>query len=324
MQTGRSRIRHEDYTIGWVCALSVELAAAQEMLDEEHQGFSDEESIYTLGRIGEHNVVIASLPEGQPGTHSAAVVATRMKSTFKSIRFGLMVGIGGGVPGEEIDIRLGDVVVGVPHKLHSGVVQYDFGRATPSGFERTGTLNRPPAILLNAVTEMRARHFRAKSRLLEFASKFNGLPMFTRENAGHDVLYEAGYNHIGGSRCNQCSDTRVVKRQPRSSSQQVMVHYGTIASGNQVIRNATERDKVSSEFGGVLCFEMEAAGLMNSFPCLVIRGICDYADSHKNKKWQAYAAATAAACAKEVLSVIPPAEVTKARTVDETIQAASS
>jgi nucleoside phosphorylase len=58
---------------------------------------------------------------------------------------------------------------------------------------------------------------------------------------------------------------------------------------------------------------------MNSFPCLVIRGICDYADSHKNKKWQGYAAATAAACAKELLSVIPAAEVAATRTVDEHI-----
>jgi hypothetical protein len=48
---------------------------------------------------------------------------------------------------------------------------------------------------------------------------------------------------------------------------------------------------------------------MNSFPCLVVRGICDYADSHKNKKWQAYAAGTAAAYAKELLSVIPAADV---------------
>jgi nucleoside phosphorylase len=46
---------------------------------------------------------------------------------------------------------------------------------------------------------------------------------------------------------------------------------------------------------------MEAAGLMNSFPCLVIRGICDYADSHKDDLWQRYAAATAAAYAKELL-----------------------
>ena len=56
---------------------------------------------------------------------------------------------------------------------------------------------------------------------------------------------------------------------------------------------------------GVLCVEMEAAGLMDDFPCLVIRGICDYADSHKNKRWQPYAAATAAAYAKELLSTIP-------------------
>jgi hypothetical protein len=92
-------------------------------------------------------------------------------------------------------------------------------------------------------------------------------------------------------------------------AQEVVVHYGTIASGNQVIRNATQRDGLSADLGGILCFEMEAAGLMNSFPCLVVRGICDYADSHKNKKWQAYAAGTAAAYAKELLSVIPAADV---------------
>jgi nucleoside phosphorylase len=96
-----------------------------------------------------------------------------------------------------------------------------------------------------------------------------------------------------------------------------MVHYGTIASGNQVIRDGLQRDRLSSELGNILCFEMEAAGLMNSFPCLVIRGICDYADSHKNKKWQPYAAATAAAYAKEILSVIPAAEVATTRTADE-------
>ena len=98
-----------------------------------------------------------------------------------------------------------------------------------------------------------------------------------------------------------------------------MGSYGTIASGNQVIKDGLTRDRLSSELGGVLRFEMEAAGLMNSFPCLVIRGICDYADSHKNKRWQGYAAATAAACAKEVLSTIPAAEVAKTRTVDEAI-----
>jgi nucleoside phosphorylase len=59
----------------------------------------------------------------------------------------------------------------------------------------------------------------------------------------------------------------------------------------------------------VLCFEMEAAGLMSHFPCLVIRGICDYSDSHKNKKWQGYAAMAAAAYARDVLLQIAPNKV---------------
>ena len=50
-----------------------------------------------------------------------------------------------------------------------------------------------------------------------------------------------------------------------------------------------------------ICFEMEAAGLVDSFPCLVIRGVSDYADSHKNDRWQGYAAAVASAYAKELL-----------------------
>ena len=102
------------------------------------------------------------------------------------------------------------------------------------------------------------------------------------------------------------------------------MHYGTIASGNQVMKSAVVRDKVSSKLSGVLCFEMEAAGLMNNFPCLVIRGICDYADSHKNNQWQAYAAGTAAAYAKELLSAIPAAHVMKTRRAEEAMSGASS
>jgi hypothetical protein len=138
---------------------------------------------------------------------------------------------------------------------------------------------------------------------LEYVFKLNSLPTFTREDAGSDILFEAGYNHVGGAACEQCSKGRVMERQSR---------------GNR------EVDRVSSELGGVLCFEMEAAGLMNSFPCLVVRGICDYADSHKNKQWQAYAAGTAAAYAKEVLSVIPAAEMAQTRTVEEVTRGVNS
>jgi nucleoside phosphorylase len=320
-----SKLRREDYTVGWVCALPVELAAAQEMLDEEHDTpryDARDTNLYTCGRVGDHNVVIACLPEGQTGTNSAAAVAVQMNMAFPSTRFGLMVGIGGGVPSEEVDIRLGDVVISKPHKVHGGVVQYDSGKATPSGFERTGSLNTPPTVLLNAVVNLRAKHMRGKRRLGEYLSKLDSLPDFTREAAGPDALFNAAYDHKKGvTTCDECDSSCLADREPRM--RELVVHYGTIASGNQVMRTAAERDRVSAELGGVLCFEMEAAGLMNSFPCLVIRGICDYADSHKNKRWQPYAAATAAACAKEVLSAIPPAEVAESHTADAAIREAS-
>ena len=321
----RRRLRHEEYTVGWVCALPIELAAAQEMLDEEHEVLEQDEkdnNLYSLGRIGDHNVVIVCLPAGLMGNNPAATVATQMRSAFRSMRFGLMVGIGGGVPSAEADIRLGDVVVSQPHQGYGGVIQYDAGKATPSGFRCTAFVNSPPQVLLGAVAMMRANRLRGKSNFSENISRFRHLPEFTRDAAGPDVLFEATYNHVGGSTCQSCSSTKQVDR-PQRESEEVVVHYGIIASGNQVMRDGSTRDRVSQEFGGVLCFEMEAAGLMNSFPCLVIRGICDYADSHKNKKWQAYAAATAAACAKEVLSAIPPVDVAKARTVDETMTATS-
>ncbi|KAF2183611.1 hypothetical protein K469DRAFT_582074 [Zopfia rhizophila CBS 207.26] len=135
------RLRRDEYTVGWICALPVELAAAQEMLDEEHNDLErdeNDENLYSLGSIGGHNVVIVCLPAGRIGNNPAAAVATQMRATFKGIRFCLMVGIGGGVPSAE------------PHGISGGVVQYDLGKATPSGFDRTGSLNSPPQILLGA------------------------------------------------------------------------------------------------------------------------------------------------------------------------------
>jgi nucleoside phosphorylase len=318
------RLPRDAYTVGWVCALPVELAAAQEMLDEEHRDLErdladNDENLYALGSISGHNVAIVCLPAGRIGNNPAASVSTQMRATFKAIRFGLMVGIGGGVPSAEADIRLGDVVVSQPHKVYDGVVQYDVGKTTPSGFERTGSLNSPPQILLSAVAKVQSNELRGQSQLSTHVSKLERIARFQRVKAGPDVLFEAAYDHVGRDTCDQCSVDRHEVRQPRES-EEVAVYYGTIASGNQVMRSAAERDRLSAELGGVLCFEMEAAGLMNSFPCLVIRGICDYADSHKNKRWQLYAAATAAAYAKEVLSMIPAAELAETHTVEEAIR----
>jgi len=315
-------LRFQDYTVGWVCALPIELAAAAELLDDEHADppqDPNDTNLYTLGRIGEHNTVIACLPAGQIGPGAAAAVAVQMKLKFTAIRFSLMVGIGGGVPSSSSDVRLGDVVISQPFMEHGGVVQYDFGKTGPNGFTRTGFLNTPPIVLLHAVSKLAANHYRGRSNLSTYLSTITRLPRFAYENTGSDILFKSIYNHAGGPTCTRCDKDNTVQRAARKS-EEIVIHYGTIASGNQVVKDGVTRDRLSEELGGILCFEMEAAGLMNSFPCLVIRGICDYADSHKNKRWQPYAAATAAACAKEIMSIIPASKVAKARTMDDAIE----
>ena len=297
------------------------------MLDEEHDDLERDtvdydDNLYKLGLIAGHNVVIVCLPAERVGHNSVAVVATQMKAAFKGIRFGLMVGIGAGVPSAEVDIRLGDVEISKPNKTFGGVVQYDFGKMTPSGLDRTGSLNIPPQILLSAVAKMRANELQGKSKVCENIDKLGRIPRFRRSKAGPDVLFNVSYDHEDGQTCNGCRTDRHECRQPRNA--EVVSHYGTIASENQVMENAAERDKISAELGGVIRFEMEAAGLLDSFPCLIIRGICDCADSHKNKMWQPYTAGIAAAYAREVLSVIPPTDVGNIQTVGDDIQSASS
>lgn len=115
-------LSHNDYTIGWICALEVEFAAAEAMLDEIHPALlrvGNDPNVYNLGRIGLHNVAITCLPTGGLGTNGAATAAAHLLRSFPKLRFGLMVGIGGGVPSEpssdpDDDIRLGDIVISKP------------------------------------------------------------------------------------------------------------------------------------------------------------------------------------------------------------------
>ncbi|KAL5043123.1 nucleoside phosphorylase domain-containing protein [Aspergillus fruticulosus] len=285
------------------------------MLDKLHPTLpqpKNDQNVYTLGELHGHNVVIACLPSGVYGTWSASIVAVQMLNTFPAIRFSLLVGIGGGVPSNGLDIRLGDVVVSKPTNIYGGVVQYDYGKTIGTGrFQRTGSSNKPPSILLAGISRLEADHFIGSSQipayLAQMTARYPATERVSRPGSEYDILFDAGYRHHNPQDrdCRQCDPDRRVQRSPRSSHSP-LIHYGLIASGSQVMRDGLVRDQISRELGGsVMCFEMEAAGLMDNFPCLVIRGICDYADSHKNKSWQPYAAAVASAYAKELLSVIP-------------------
>jgi nucleoside phosphorylase len=300
----------DEYNVGWICALPLEMAAARGMLDEIHPDLQEQDSAdhssYMLGRIQNHNVVVAILPAGIYGTTPAATVCKDMLRTFKSIRFGLMVGIGGGAPSAINDIRLVDVVVSQPNGTSGGVIQYDRGKTVQEGeFRRTGALNSPPTVLLAALGRLQAEHEVNPNKIPQYLSEMmEKYPRMRREyayqGASNDHLYQAAYDHPDpAATCEECDHAQEIRRDPREDAEP-RIHYGNIASGNQVIKHGATRERLRQDLD-VLCFEMEAAGLMSSFPCLVIRGICDYSDSHKNKRWQRYAAATAAGFAKELL-----------------------
>ncbi|KKZ60307.1 hypothetical protein EMCG_04950 [[Emmonsia] crescens] len=317
----------DSYTVALICPMGIELAAVEGMLDDTHPSIPMEraENTYTLGQIGQHNVVVAVLPG--IGTSPAATVVTQALNDFKSIRFGLLVGIGGGIPVDgEHDIRLGDVVVGKPSDTFGGVVQFDRGKIYRDGrFERTGALSKPPNLLLGTVEKLGAKHIREGNSLMKNVSAM--LSKFPRMKKGplgdpgsfKDLLFDATYFHPEKmNTCKGCDQSKVVIREARSEKAPE-VHYGTIGSSNLVIKDSITRNKLYDELG-VICVEMEAAGLMDEFPCLVIRGICDYADSHKNKEWQPYAAATAAAYMKEILETIPSSEVNRAPRAVESLK----
>lgn len=322
-----------DYNIGWICAISTEYVAARAFLDEEHDGpdyvSPHDNNDYTLGKIGKHDVVIAVLPGGEYGLASAASVARDMLNSFPNIRIGLLVGIGGGAPSQKHDIRLGDIVVSAPRNNQGGVFQYDFGKTIQGqSFESTGILNQPPTILRSAMSGLEA-HYESDGHQFEedinsiFEKKPRLRDKYQRPDPTSDRLYRSGVVHLDDDvSCDKsCGDDQshlLLRRDRTEEEDNPAIHYGLIASANQLMKDALVRDRLAKE-KDVLCFEMEAAGLMNHFPCLVIRGICDYSDSHKNKKWQGYAAMAAAAYAKDLLCRIAPNKVEVERKIGDVL-----
>ncbi|KAJ5168591.1 uncharacterized protein N7482_004185 [Penicillium canariense] len=311
-------LTHDSYTVAWICALPVEEAASEAMLDETHVNLSQQQNdtnSYTLGRLGFHNVAIACLPSGDHGIKTAAIALSHMISTFPQLKFCLMVGIAGGVPCPA-DIRLGDVVISVPNRTSGGVIQYDCGKALHNGnFQRIGSLNKPPPVLLNAITQVRSNYASGKGRIQKIILDVleNHLAMSERfSRPDQDLLFNSTYEHPNGNPdCSTCDLTRLVTREPRAT-EEPQIRYGSVASGNQIMKDAKTRDEIAASLD-ILCFEMEAAGVMDLFPSLVIRGISDYCDSHKSEKWQAYAALSAAAYTKELLYVVPLTTFNKSR-----------
>ncbi|KAH0562831.1 hypothetical protein GP486_002538 [Trichoglossum hirsutum] len=312
---------NEHYTIAWVSPLDIESCAATALLDEVH-GYpqtpvgKNDGNTYALGKMGQFNVVIAHLPAFRIGSFSAARVITDLVRSFTGVRIGFLVGIGAGIPDFDADpprdIRLGDVVVGCHHKCSVRV--YDFGKRHGDGsFEEGYELCPPPEAVLSALGRLRSDHRRQENKISEYVKlMLKKNPRMIEDYAYpgrlEDRLFQADYPHQSGSSCRKCDPNKQIFRKKRPDTEPPVVHYGPIATGSSVVKHAPTREEIRTKLGAI-CLEMEAAGLMNKFPCIVIRGISDYADSHKNDQWQGYAAATAAALAKELLECVQPTAV---------------
>ncbi|KAI4854469.1 purine and uridine phosphorylase [Aureobasidium sp. EXF-8845] len=235
-----------------------------------------------------------------------------MRRTFPNLKFGIMVGIAGGVWTEEVDVRLGDIVVGVPDDGGPGIIQYDHGKAIQeSEFILKGILNKAPDLLRTAAGLLKRKHMRRPGQYVSTMENEEVKQHAPRPN--EDNLFSATYVHQQGKTCKGCNTAHLRERSYRTDLIP-KVHHGAIASGDQVVKDAIFAERIQRTHN-IMCFEMEAAGL-DAFPCLVVRGISDYADTHKNDDWHAYAAGTAAAYAKELLSVVPLTAVAELSSTD--------
>ncbi|PLB44160.1 purine and uridine phosphorylase [Aspergillus steynii IBT 23096] len=318
----------EDITVAIFCALSYEAVAVKYSLDEEYacrpSSIGPQKYVYSYGRIKHHNVVITR--PHYMGTVQAAHCASAVRQQFPNMQFAITVGTGSAISAaSSSDIRLGDVAVGIPRDNHPGVIQYDFGKYEQDGFTLKGCLSKPPGILISADGSLEEDEEMGKSRLKKF------LKRITRKSRwGQPMTYDASLNDRLDRmdekvRDNQSEST--IDSEQLCSWRSPVVHRGLILSGNGVVNNLRDSQIFRRGYKNSICFETESAGIMDEIPCLVVRGICDYADTHKQEGWHRYASAVAAAYCKAVLYKVPEqiTEDTKAvRILAETVQQLSN
>ncbi|KAE8399949.1 hypothetical protein BDV37DRAFT_297290 [Aspergillus pseudonomiae] len=327
------------FTVAIFCALPIEADAVVELFDEiyDHQygkHFGDTNS-YTVGRILTHNVVLCHMPG--MGKVNASNVASNLTSSYTGVSLALVVGICGGVPvlpSSETSIYLGDVIIS------NAVVQYDYGRQYPNGFQRKkdilDTLARPPQEIrgLQSLLETNRARKNLQNDVIQYLKGLEqSRSIWKYPGNTCDVLFNASYHHkhrqqaasagcicfdskSPGQICQEaqksscdsigCGEEGIARRRLDMHTTTPSVHIEKIASGDMVMKSGEHRDRLAIG-DGVAGFDMEGAGVWDILPCIIIKGVCDYADSHKDKRWQAYAAATGASGAKALLRHWSPA-----------------
>ncbi|EQB45814.1 hypothetical protein CGLO_15253 [Colletotrichum gloeosporioides Cg-14] len=330
-------ISREQIRLAIVCALTLEADAVHALFDEYWEDLEPrnmrspgDTNAYSFGVFGKFATVLVHMPG--MGKTSASIVATNCRNSFPNLKLALVVGICGGVPFSDrgkTEIVLGDVIIS------EGLVPYDYGRQFPDRFLRkdstSDVLGRPPTELRGLLSKLKTRvgRRRLQERTVSHQQVLRRELGIEVEHLGaeQDHLYEGAYmhRHQNPDVCRVCSDNAICQVARESTCEELAcdkgklvgrkrleailrdgtglepgIHFGKIACGDQVMKSGQHRDSIAKD-EGVIAFEMEGAGVWGIFPCLVIKAVCDYADSHKHKKWQNYAAGTAAACTKALI-----------------------
>ncbi|THY39252.1 purine and uridine phosphorylase [Aureobasidium pullulans] len=335
-----------EFEVAIICALPLEASAVLDLFDEHYDDDGDiygrqegDSNAYSTGRIGQHDIVLAHMPG--MGKSSAASVASGLRSSFTGVKIALIVGVCGGVPVSSPDepIILGDVIIS------NSVIQSDFGSQYPGHFERKSTvkdtLGRPNTDIRALLNKLEVRRVREKlgDKILQNLFKLrekNDTACYPGVN--QDRLFAATHRHMHREESSsrdclclkaQCHSDPVCKQASESSCDALgcnslaimdnparlkrldaenpppLVHIGIVGSADTVMKSGEHRDHIAQR-DNIIAFEMEGAGVWDNLPCVIIKGVCDYADSHKNKRWQGYAAATAASAAKSFLDYWSP------------------
>ena len=312
-----NRLALADFHLGILCALPKEGAAVRASFDRSvprnewptlphRTTFS-----YSYGVIGDCHIILGYLADGQYGTVNASALCGDFCHAFgQHVRDVILVGIAGGAP-RDGDIRLGDVVVS------TRVDEYDFGRAVQAEdgsstfVVKENVLSLPSTYLASLLSHWRAESLQAHARglaeevdhiLRSFGSEARA--SYSRPTS-RDVLYRSDVVHPNGCRGCTINENLTVHRESRpvGSTTPFKVHTGIVGTANTLLKDANIRDRLRKE-RGVLCVEMEAGGVASNahdMRYLVVRGICDYADTHKNDVWQEYACTTAAAFTRSLI-----------------------
>lgn len=294
------------YSVIWFAPLEIEAQAAVGVLDHLHDGHfalgPGDDHVFRAGDIAGYNVVIASFPAGQEyGTSTAAALAGQVKAFFPNLQFGLLVGVAAGLPdwsqNPPRDIRLGDVLVALSCDDRPAVIPYGLGKETRGDdFQllRSGhVLAQTKTILRSAIGSLKAEEPYSEPSFRQYYKR-----MMHRKHA------TGTFRDPGQHRDCYHADDREIVRPPRPRSGRTRVWYGSIGSGDKLVKNAVAARQMRDRYQ-IIGVEMEAAGIMNQIPVAVIRGVCDYGDEYKNSEWQPYAAAMATAYAKTILERIP-------------------